>query len=88
MTLILSLAFLVLGLSAGAVHFALVARDADVVVRRGALWPILLLRIGRMALIAVLLYLAARSGALPLLAAAGGVFVARQWALKRFGTAA
>lgn len=88
MTLILSLAFLVLGLSAGAVHFALVARDAGRVVRRGAVWPMLLLRVGRMALIAVLLYVAARSGAVPLLAAAAGVLVARQWALKRFGSAA
>jgi hypothetical protein len=84
MRLQLVVLFLGLGAASGALHFALLARDASLLLNRGTR------RIGfnrslRLCLSSGMLVLAALSGSLPLLAALAGVVAARQWAIGRYG---
>ncbi len=85
MTLLLALVFLALGAAAGAVHFAMIARDAELLIGGGSGSRVAWLRIGRLALSTGVLFLAALSGSVPLIAAMIGLMAARQWATSRFG---
>ncbi|WP_454887504.1 N-ATPase subunit AtpR [Sphingomonas oryzagri] len=88
MTIATILLFLLLGMAAGALHLAAIARDADWVVRGGPAWTAIGIRIGRMALTALVLLLAARMGWPMLLAVATGWMTARSAMLRRLGPAA
>ncbi len=79
------LLFVPLGAAAGAVHFAAISRDADLLVRGGSPLAALGLRLGRVLLTIVVLVAAARQGLPVLLGAAGGFMVARQIILRRLG---
>jgi len=84
MRLQLAVLFLGLGALSGALHFAMLARDASLLLNRGTI------RIGfnrsiRLFLSSGMLVLAALSGSLPLLAALAGIMAARQWAIGRYG---
>jgi hypothetical protein len=79
-------AFLGLGAGAGALHYALLARDAHDLANGGAALPILGRRLGRFALSGALFVLAAGSGLIALIAAAAGFMALRQWSIARFGT--
>jgi hypothetical protein len=87
MTLALAGLFLLVGALAGAVHFTLLARDAEALPAGGGAPRVILLRLGRFALSIAVLVMAALAGSAALLAAAAGHLAARQWALRRFGPA-
>ena len=74
----------VAGLAAGLAYFALLRRTAVLFLVPGGGRTALLLTAVRMAAAGLLLWLAARQGALPLLAALGGFVVARMIALRFF----
>lgn len=80
------LLFFGLGAGAGAVHFRLLARDADLLVRGGPVAAVLAARFGRFALTLLVLVLAAKLAGWPaLLAAAAGFGLARPVMLRRLG---
>ncbi|MCC0062918.1 MAG: hypothetical protein H6895_02370 [Defluviimonas sp.] len=82
-TLLLTLAATLAGLGTGWFHFASLARIAEMIVagRIAAIW----LQIARLVLIAALLWLCARGGALVLIAGAVGILAGRSVALRRAG---
>lgn len=83
-TLAVSAAVGCAGLGVGLVYFALLRKSALLLVAPdGRAWG-LALTAGRMAAAVLLLWLAARLGALPLLAALGGFLVARTIQLRRY----
>lgn len=69
--------FLALGLLAGAVHFSLLRWNTEFYARPGRVGIGAALQVARMAVLAGVLVLAARQGALPLLLVALGVLIAR-----------
>lgn len=75
--------FASLGVAAGGMHFVLLGRDAERLVRGGAALSSIGWRLGRLALTVALLVWAATNGAAPLLAAACGVLVARHLVISR-----
>jgi len=77
--------FALLGAGAGAVHFAALARDADLLVRGGSPLAAIGLRLGRMALTIAVLLLAALKGWPILLAAFAGLMAMRQVMIARLG---
>ena len=77
--------FALLGAGAGAVHFAALARDADLLVRGGSVLAAIGLRLGRAALTVAVLLLAALKGWPMLLAAFAGLMAARQMMIARLG---
>ncbi len=76
------LAALAAGFAGGLAHFALLARNAALYLRPRGLWLAIGLQSARLALTAALLIGAARFGAMALLAAALGLFLARPVALR------
>lgn len=85
-TALLLAAFLMLGAAVGAVHFRLLARDADLLVRGGSVGAALGVRLGRFALTIAALVLAARIGGWPaLLATALGFALVRPVMVRRLG---
>lgn len=70
-------AFTALGLVAGGLYFALLRWNTSLYARPGRVWIAAALQAGRMAALGGLLYLAALSGALPLLLTALGIVIAR-----------
>lgn len=76
------LAALAVGFAGGLAHFALLARNAALYLRPRGLWPAIGLQLARLALTGALLVGAARFGAMPLLAAALGLFLARPVAIR------
>ena len=66
-------------------HFAAIARDADLLVRGGSPLAAVGLRLGRMALTVAVLLLAALKGWPILLAAVAGLMVMRQMMIARLG---
>ncbi len=82
---VLALIWSVLGALVGHVHFTLLAREARAMVGQGPRRGLWLGRILRLALTVGVLWLAARWGALPLLAALAGLMVARHRVLRRQG---
>lgn len=83
-----ALAFLALGITIGAAHFAMLARDAGLLLGGAPIWRMLCLRGSRFLLTGAMLLLAARCGAVPLLATLAGLLLARRWALKSYGSTA
>lgn len=70
-------AFLVIGLLAGGVFFALLRWNTALYLREGGFARAVGLQVLRLAAVAFVLTLAARHGALPLLLGAAGLLVAR-----------
>ncbi len=87
-TALLALLFLGCGAVAGAIHFMVIAKDADMLVAGGSAARIAGLRLGRLVLTVALLALAALQGVTMLLAATGGFMAARQIVLRRLGAGA
>jgi len=80
--------FAALGGGAGAVHFAAISRDADLLASGGSAWAMLGVRLGRLLLTFSIFTISARQGWPALLAAALGFVVARQIVvMHRLGTA-
>lgn len=75
--------FLAIGLVAGALHVALLRRNAAMYLRPGGIAPALALQMLRLGLLAAVLVLLARQGAPALLAGALGVVVARWIVVQR-----
>ena len=75
-------ACLAAGVVLGLVYFMMLRRAALLVLRGGRTSLLLALTVGRLALMVGGLYWASRFGALPLLAAAAGVLVGRQWMVR------
>lgn len=73
------------GILFGLAYFAACRRSAGLFLRPGGRAAALALTLGRMACAVLLLWLAARQGALPLLAALAGFLVARGIAIRRPG---
>lgn len=69
--------WLALGLLAGGLFFALLRWNVGLYARGGALWRALALGLGRLLVLGVILTGVARYGAVPLLATALGVLIAR-----------
>lgn len=88
MTIAIMLLFLALGLLAGVLHVLAIARDADLLVRSGLAWEVVGIRLGRMALTALVLLTAARAGGAMLAAATTGWMIARWLILRRPGSTA
>lgn len=65
------------GVMVGVIFFRALHRAARALVEGGAASTVLMLTVGRFGLVGVLLFIAAREGAGPLLAASLGVFVGR-----------
>lgn len=82
------LLFALLGGVAGAVHFVAVARDAQLLTHGGSSLAVAGLRLGRLLLTGLMFATAARQGWPLLLAAIGGLMVARQFVLRRLGSVA
>ncbi len=74
---------LLAGLLAGAAHFVLLRWNTDLYMRPGRLGPAIALQGLRLALLAGVLVVLARLGALPLLLGALGVLGARRIVLRR-----
>jgi len=87
MSALAALPFLALGAAVGAVHFTLLARDAELLLGETRMWRLLGLRGARLLLSGAMLLLAARCGAMSLLAALAGLLAARHWAIKSYGPA-
>ncbi|PHP21600.1 ATP synthase subunit I [Sphingobium yanoikuyae] len=83
MTIFFAILFLMLGAMVGTVHFALIAKDADLLVHGGSALMAIALRIARMLLTAGVLISAALQGLPTLLAATIGFLMARQLVLRR-----
>jgi hypothetical protein len=79
---------LIAGLAVGATHFTLLRRNTDLYLRPRGLGQAIALQGLRLALLAFVLVLLARQGALPLLLGALGVPVARSIVLRRVRGAA
>jgi F1F0 ATPase subunit 2 len=75
--------FALLGAGAGAVHFAAIARDADLLVRGGSPLAAVGLRLGRMVLTVAVLLLATINGWPMLLAALAGLMAMRQVMIRQ-----
>ncbi len=73
---------LIAGLLAGGLHFALLRRNTELYLRPRGLGRGIALQALRLALLAGVLVVLARQGALPLLLGALGVLVARQLVLR------
>lgn len=82
MTVFALAGFLAIGLVAGALHVALLRRNAAMYLRPGGIAPAVALQVLRLGLLAVVLMLLARQGAAALLAGALGVVAAR-WIIVR-----
>lgn len=78
MTIALAILFLMLGALAGSVHFAFIAKDADLLVHGGSALMTIALRLARLLLTAGILIAAALQGWPTLLAATIGILAARQ----------
>ncbi|HVB69509.1 MAG TPA: ATP synthase subunit I [Acetobacteraceae bacterium] len=74
---------LIAGLLAGGLHFALLRRNAELYLRPRGLGRGIALQALRLVLLAGVLVVLARQGALPLLLGALGVLVARRLVLRR-----
>jgi hypothetical protein len=83
MIVLVPLVFLMLGAVAGAMHFAMIAKDADLLVHGGPVLMAIGLKLARLLLTVTLLGVAALQGWPSLLAATIGVLVARQLVLRR-----
>ena len=79
---------LIAGLVGGTAHFVLLRWNTDLYLRPGGLGRAIALQALRLALLAVVLVLLARRGALPLLLGALGVLAARWIVLRRVRGAA
>lgn len=88
MTVLTASLFLLAGLLAGALHFALLRWNATLYARPGGLPWAIGLQLLRMIAIAALLLFAAWHGALPLLLTALGIAIARPILLRRLGRSA
>ncbi|WP_319775346.1 ATP synthase subunit I [Breoghania sp.] len=73
---------LLMGLAAGALHFASLKRVVELYTGGGPIGPTLALHIARFALIVAVLVLLALIGALPLLSGALGILIARALVLR------
>ncbi|MDB5972263.1 MAG: N-ATPase, AtpR subunit [Hydrocarboniphaga sp.] len=73
--------FVALGMAAGALHFASLARGTRELVCGESAWAPIALLLLRFVVTGTLLYVAARLGALALIAALAGWLVARSWRL-------
>ncbi|AOH87281.1 hypothetical protein AWL63_24340 (plasmid) [Sphingomonas panacis] len=71
------------GCSGGTMHFAMIAKDADLLVHGGSVLMAIGLKLARLLLTVTLLVVAALQGWPSLLAATTGVLVARQLVLRR-----
>jgi F1F0 ATPase subunit 2 len=76
------------GIVAGALYFTCLWWNVRLFAERGGTLLTVLLLLGRIAVLACVLILAARQGALPLLVMALGVFVARFAVMRGLGAAA
>ena len=85
MTAVIALMFLILGFLAGALHFTLLRRNADLFVSGGSPLAAIGLQLGRMATTAGVLLIAALNGWVSLLAATAGLMAARQVVVRRLG---
>jgi len=74
---------LVLGFGLGLVHFTTLKHVAALYTSGAKVWRVLGLQLLRFALLALVLIVVAQLGALPLLAAAAGILVARQIVIRR-----
>ncbi|MDF0543925.1 ATP synthase subunit I [Sphingobium sp. H39-3-25] len=83
MNILLAILFLMLGTVAGSVHFALIAKDADLLVHGGSALIAVGLRLARLLLTAGILIAAALHGWPTLLAATIGFLAARQLVVRR-----
>lgn len=82
------LLFGVLGVIVGMIHLALLGKDVRLLVQAGGPVRAIGWRLVRLGLTGILLVWASRGGAAPLLAAAAGILLARQWVLYRLRTSA
>jgi F1F0 ATPase subunit 2 len=78
--------FLALGLVAGTLHFSLLRWNTIFYARPGRIGMGAALQLARLAVLAALLTMVARQGALPLLLTALGVLIARPIVVRRLGT--
>lgn len=69
--------YLIAGMAVGTLYFVCLWWNARLFSERGGSWLTILLLLGRIGVLGLLLTLAARQGALPLLLMALGVFIAR-----------
>lgn len=76
---------LLVGLVVGAVHFGSLWWNTQIFARSGSLVMAFTIQFGRFGLLAAVFVLLSRLGALPLLAGALGLLVARQAVIKRVG---
>ncbi|MDR7256406.1 hypothetical protein J2X47_000567 [Sphingomonas sp. BE270] len=83
MTIFLAILFLMLGTVAGTVHFASIAKDADLLVHGGSVLVAIGLRLARLLLTAAVLTAGALHGWPTLLAATIGFLAARQFVIRR-----
>lgn len=74
--------FLIVGLLTGTVFFAALKETVRLFVRSGEFWRIILLYLGRIALVVLIFLWAALHGATDLLSAAGGFTIARLIVLR------
>lgn len=81
------LLFAMLGAGVGALHFAAISRDVDLLADGGSVGAMIGLRLGRLLMTVAVLAISARQGWPALLAATFGFMVARQIVLRRLGTA-
>jgi len=70
------------GLALGRIYFHVLWRSTEMIVANGRMWMILVLTIGRLALIVGALIAVSLQGAAPLLATALGIGLARSWTLR------
>ncbi|MEX1660746.1 ATP synthase subunit I [Thioclava sp. 15-R06ZXC-3] len=87
MPILLSLSFLA-GLALGYGYFRALRVTADMIVRGASAWLALALTVGRLALLGAGFYLAVLAGGLALLAALGGVLVAKTLMVRQARRAA
>ena len=74
-----------LGMAVGAIFFFALSRGVRVLVEGGAVSTALGLTLGRFLLVGAFLYVTARAGAAPLLAASAGIFVGRYLVIRALG---
>ncbi|PZU64818.1 ATP synthase subunit I [Sphingobium sp.] len=83
MIILVALLFLALGAVAGTIHFAMIAKDADLLVHGESVLMAIGLRLARLLLTATVLIGAALNGWPSLLAATSGLVAARQFVIRR-----
>ncbi|WP_436644285.1 ATP synthase subunit I [Microbaculum sp. FT89] len=76
---------LLVGLVVGAVHFGSLWWNTQIFARSGSMVMALAIQFGRFGLLAAVFIFLSRFGALPLLAGALGLLVARQVVIRRLG---